>query len=55
MIYFGVVVAIWALGLLLLFIVGKVFSSMTLKAIESNDLESSAAKSEGWLRSGYKN
>lgn len=54
MIYFGVVVAIWALGLLLLFIVGKVFSSMTLKAIESNDLESSAAKSEGWLRSGYK-
>lgn len=54
MIYAGVIVGVWILGLLLLFIVGKVFSKLTLKAIESNRLETSSAKPGGWLRTAYK-
>jgi Zn-dependent protease with chaperone function len=53
-IYFGILVGVWVLGLLLLFLVGKLFSSITLKAIENNKLETSSAKPGGWLRSGYK-
>jgi Zn-dependent protease with chaperone function len=53
-IYFGAIVAIWVLGLLLLFLIGKLFSSATLKAIENNQLETSSVKPGGWLRSGYK-
>ncbi|PVX46508.1 Zn-dependent protease with chaperone function [Flavobacterium sp. 103] len=53
-IYFGVIVAVWAFGLLLLFLVGKFFSNVTLKAIENNQLETSSVKPGGWLRSGYK-
>lgn len=52
--YFGVIVGVWILGLLLLYLVGKLFSSLTLKAIENNQLETSSAKPGGWLRSGYK-
>jgi Zn-dependent protease with chaperone function len=50
----GVIVGIWILGLLLLFIVGKLFSKLTLNAIENNQLETSSAKPGGWIRSGYK-
>jgi Zn-dependent protease with chaperone function len=52
--YFGIIVGIWVLGLLLLFLVGKLFSNLTLNAIESNKLETSQAKPGGWLRAGYK-
>ena len=55
MIYFGVIVGVWILGLLLLFLIGKLFSKLTLKAIENNRLETSSAKPGGWLRTGYKN
>lgn len=54
MFYFGLIVAVWAFGLLLLFLVGKLFSNITLKAIESDQLETSSVKPGGWLRSGYK-
>lgn len=54
-IYFGIVVGIWILGLLSLFLIGKLFSNLTLKAIENGELETSSAKPGGWLRSGYKN
>lgn len=53
--YFSLIVAVWAFGLLLLFLVGKLFSNITLKAIESDQLETSSVKPGGWLRSGYKN
>ncbi|MGQ7945353.1 M48 family metalloprotease [Flavobacterium sp. WC2509] len=52
--YFGFFVAVWAFGLLLLFLIGKLFSNVTLKAIESDQLETSSVKPGGWLRSGYK-
>jgi Zn-dependent protease with chaperone function len=54
MIYFGIILGIWILGLLILFLVGKLFSKLTLNAIEKNNLETSSAKPGGWLRSGYK-
>jgi len=54
-IYFSVIVGVWILGLLSLFLIGKLFSNLTLKAIENNQLETSSAKPGGWLRSGYKN
>lgn len=54
MIYFGIILAVWILGLLGLFLVGKLFSKLTLNAIEKDNLETSSAKSGGWLRSGYK-
>jgi Zn-dependent protease with chaperone function len=53
-IYLGIIVGVWIFGLLLLFLIGKLFSSITLKAIENNKLETSSAKPGGWLRSGYK-
>lgn len=53
-IYLGIIVGIWILGLLLLYIIGKLFSRFTLDAIENNQLETSSAKPGGWLRSGYK-
>jgi Zn-dependent protease with chaperone function len=53
-VYFGVVIGIWVIGLLLLFLVGKLFSNLTLNAIENNKLETSSAKPGGWLRTGYK-
>lgn len=53
-IYLGIIVVIWILGLLLLYIIGKLFSRFTLDAIENNQLETSSAKPGGWLRSGYK-
>ena len=54
MIYFGVILGVWMLGLLFLFLIGKLFSKLTLKAIENNRLETSSAKPGGWLRTGYK-
>lgn len=54
MIYLGVIVGVWTLGLLFLFLVGKLFSKLTLNAIEKNRLDTSLAKPGGWLRSGYK-
>ncbi|MDD4990622.1 MAG: M48 family metalloprotease [Paludibacter sp.] len=53
-IYFGIVVGIWILGLLFLFLIGKLFSNMTLNAIENDKLETSSAKPGGWMRTGYK-
>ena len=53
-IYLGIIIGVWGLGLLALFLIGKLFSNSTLKAIENNSLETSAAKPGGWLRSGYK-
>jgi Zn-dependent protease with chaperone function len=52
--YFGILIGVWILGLLLLFIIGKLFSNLTLRAIENNNLDTSSAKPGGWLRSGYK-
>lgn len=54
MIYLGVIVGFWAFGLLFLFLVGKLFSKLTLNAIEKKRLDTSLAKPGGWLRSGYK-
>ncbi|MDD4972443.1 MAG: M48 family metallopeptidase [Paludibacter sp.] len=53
-IYFAVIVGAWILGLLLLFLVGKLFSSLTLKSIGMQALQPMDGKSGGWLRSGYK-
>ena len=52
--YFAIIVGIWMGGLLLLFLIGKLFSKLTINAIENKHLDSSAAKSGGWLRSGYR-
>ncbi len=54
LIYAGVVTGIWLLGLLLLFVIGKIFSGLTLSAIENNKLDTSSAKPGGWLRTAYR-
>jgi len=53
-IYLSIIVGTWILGLLLLYLVGKLFSGLTLRSIEKNTLNTSSAKPGGWLRSGYK-
>ena len=48
------VVAAWACGLLILFVAGKVFSRLTLRFIESADVNSSASGAETILRRYYR-
>lgn len=52
--YARVLVALWATGLILLFVVGKVMSRKTLSAIESADPNAAASTSELSLRKWYR-
>ena len=53
-IYSGVVLGVWILGLLLLFLVGKILSNITMLSIEKQAIKSSYTNSGSWLRSCYK-
>lgn len=48
------VVAVWLGGLVLLFVLGKIFSGMTLRSIEQADPNGQTSASESSLRSWYK-
>src|SRR5215813_7310502 len=47
-------VCVWAVGLLLLFTIGKILSSLTLQSIEAADPNGLTAPAEGSLRSAYR-
>ena len=53
-IYFGLIIGCWVLGLLLLFLVGKLLSHLTMLSIETQAKHPSQIKAGGWLRSCYK-
>jgi Zn-dependent protease with chaperone function len=53
-IYFGILVGVWMVGLLFLFLVGKLFSNLTLKSIGKQGFQSLNDKTDTWLRSSYK-
>ncbi len=50
----GVITGIWIVGLLILFLLGKFFSGVTLGTIEKGELETGTAHSGGKLRAAYK-